>query len=325
MKSDLLLFHCPKTGEKSRRVKQLFTEIEKWVSSAELKSLIEVYGGKIPSGKFSLYSYIAWLDDFANIWDYRKKQSGGGERWTIFDDSKATENKELIFAVAMKLGFIKYAAPSDPPDYILPLGGARMANFARAQSARNIADKFIQDEFSIVALTGKRPLNEIEMPYVKEYAPLAANEYEAMNGGLEKTFHLSDDEFLETVYKTENINLQWSRRKYTEQYRGHTIYSVAAPSSDPGRRANSYDTFQFFMDTFKVEEGQKIILVTSNIYVPFQLLKFMPISLEKNILVECVGNSSDIPYSQFSQPSNYLQEIKATINAIKNLADLYLH
>ena len=79
----------------------------------------------------------------------------------------------------------------------------------------------------------------------------------------------------------------------------------------------------FFLEKFNITEGNKILLVTSGIYAPFQLLKFMPIALEKNIYVDCVGLNNKRPGSAFNKPANYCQEIKATINAIKMLTDLY--
>ena len=68
-----------------------------------------------------------------------------------------------------------------------------------------------------------------------------------------------------------------------------------------------------------------MLLVTSCIYVPFQFLKFMSIALDKDLYIDCVGVSSSQPGVQFSKTSNYLQETKATIDAMKMLADKYLY
>ena len=57
--------------------------------------------------------------------------------------------------------------------------------------------------------------------------------------------------------------------------------------------------------------------------MPFQLARFLPIAIEKNIFVDCVGLSNAQGGVAFSKAANYCQEIKATINAIKVLADLY--
>lgn len=320
----IVRLHCPPMeANPNLRIQILFENIKEWMYSEALVELITMYGGKVPLS-MNLKDYIYWVNDFVEIWDFRKKQSNGGERWSIGDDKESKDNRDAIMDMSYQLGLIKSLPPLTKPDYILPLGGARLANLARAQEAKKITDLFSDHLFSIVALSGKRPINEIERPYIQQYAPDAVTEYDAVNGGLEHAFEISGCEYCETNFMTNNINLQWSKRKYTEKYKGHDIYSIAAPSSDPNRRANSYDTFETFMEHFSVKEGQKILLVTSCIYVPFQLMKFIPISLEKNIMVDCVGVSKDMQGSQFILPANYLQEVKGTVNAIKKLVDLYL-
>lgn len=321
---DVIRIHCPPaTYNQHERVRILFEEIEKWVTSSALQELIGLYDETMPTD-MNLKERINWLNKFVNIWDFRKKQSNGGERWMVANDEKCEHHQDLILYNAGLLGLVNSEIPSKSPDYILPLGGARLANLARAQGAREMADLFIESHFSIVALTGKRPLNEIELPFIAEYAPNAKNEYDAMNSGLENVFSLADNEYFETNYMTENCNLRSSKREYAVLYKGHKIYSLAAPSADPARRANSLDTFYFFMNEFKVSEKQRLLLVTSCIYVPFQLLKFIPISFKQNIEVDCYGVSPSIAGSQFSKASNYLQEVKGVVNAIQYIASLFL-
>lgn len=320
---EVIRLHCPPAGKKKEeRVKILFDGIRKWVYSDPLKELVELYGGRVPE-HMQIGEYIGWLNEFADVWDFRKKQPGGGERWTVADDEKCQGHRELILRNAHLLGMADSERPNANPDFILPLGGARRANLARAQGAREMAGKFSDSRPRIVALTGRRPLHEVERPYLEEYAPNARDEYEAMNGGLEKAFGLSGCEYLETTYVTENINLQWAKREYMQACQGCKIYSVAAPSSDPGRRANSFDTFQFFMERFEVNKAQRLLLVTSCIYAPFQLLKFIPLSLERDIEVDVYGVAPNVAGSQFSKPSNYLQEIKGAINAISQLNSMF--
>ena len=286
------------------------------------KRLVALYGGA-PMEGLSLGEYIRWLNEFVHLWDFRKMQANGGERWLVENDEKCEQHKDLILHHAHLLGMTDAEIPGEAPDYILPLGGARLANLARAQGAREMADRFSAERFSVVALTGKRPLNEVELPYTAAYAPDAENEYEAMNKGLECAFELSEDEYLETNYITRNCNIQWSKREYHVCNRNYKVWSLAAPSSVPERRADSFDTFRFFIDQFKVQENQRLLLVTSCIYAPFQLLKFIPISFEKKIETDCYGVSPAVAGSQFSKPSNYLQEMKGVVNAIYHLYTLY--
>lgn len=70
-----------------------------------------------------------------------------------------------------------------------------------------------------------------------------------------------------------------------------------------------------------IKQNSKLLLVTNCIYVPFQLMKFMPLALKENLYVECVGSSNNKGNPPINNASNYCQEIKATINAIKFLFD----
>jgi hypothetical protein len=179
----------------------------------------------------------------------------------------------------------------------------------------------IQDK-TIVALSGTRPINEVERPFLAEYAPDAITEYEAISLGLEKVFSLEGSKFSEEHNKNENINLEWALKEYDEKYKGNRIISLAAPSTDPARRANSQDTFMFFLEKFNIKKGDRLLLVTSCIYVPFQLLRFMDLAIEKEFYVDCIGvKNDDKRGTAFSQTTNYCQETKAAINAIKALSD----
>lgn len=314
---------CPAINDnKEKRIENLKENICVWIYSKALTDLIKAFGGEIPQQSNS-YDYITELNNFAEIWDYRKKANTTNERWMVEDDEKVLRLSDIIMESAERLGMLGVEDPAAEPDFILPLGGARMTNYERPLLAKRILDKKIYPSVNIVALTGKRPINEIEKEYLSKYAPEASTEYEAMCGGMEKVFALEDSNYVETNYYTKNINMQWSIRKYDSLYNGHSVTVLAAPSTEPQRRANSYDTFKFFLERFNIKAGDYVLLVTSGIYVPFQLARFLPIAIEKNIFVDCVGLSNAQGGVAFSKAANYCQEIKATINAIKTLADMY--
>ena len=76
-------------------------------------------------------------------------------------------------------------------------------------------------------------------------------------------------------------------------------------------------------ETGKVEPGARILLVTSCIYVPFQLMKFTELALAKGIYVDCIGNKSKPGSPSVLNAASYLQELKATINAVYSLSERY--
>ena len=309
---------CPGVDSaKEERVKQLFGSISNWVYSNELRSLVELFGGKINTN-VQLKELIEYLNSFAEVWDYRRIQANGGERWNVYDDVFVEKKSGAIMKLVEKLGLKNITEPNFSPDYILPLGGARMSNLFRPQYAKVISDKNTSKKHCVVALGGMRPISDVEKEAVFTYAPKALTEYDAICAGLEQSFYLNNHRYNEDVCNEDNNNLSWAIRNYD----GTDYYVVAAPSTSPNRRANSMDTFEFFLDTFDIKKGDKVLLVTSCIYVPFQFLKFMKLALEKELIIDCVGT----PYNgnNFLKTSNYLQEIKATINAIKSLSDIYL-
>lgn len=316
----ILRIKCPDLSlTRDERIDFLFEEIDRWISSNELCELVNLFGGNIDKS-LSIKDRINLLNEFSDIWDYRKIQAGGGERWDIFNDDFVDLHSEEILNLTSTLGLKDITTPEIAPDYILPLGGARLANLVRCQQAKEIVDN-IGDNIKVVALGGKRPLNEIEKEYTVKYSPNAGTEFDALNSGLEIAFGLEGTEYTENGYSDLNPNYSWAIRKYNS---GMELYSVAAPSSDPNRRANSIDTFEFFMKKFSINKGTKLLLVTSSIYVPFQFLKFMSLAINNDLYIDCVGVVANFAGVQFSKTSNFLQETKATINVMKALSDEFL-
>lgn len=329
MAGKTIRIRCPQLcDDKSYRIKLLFDNIDKWVSSGELYNLVKIFGGCLDNSA-TLNNKIEYLNDFCMRWDFRKKQANGGERWEIEDDEFVQERSKEIMELVDGLGLVNITEPIIVPDYILPLGGARMSNLLRCEYAQKLSANF-DNKTDVIALSGKRKLDNVKKDgdgkteydiITESYAKDAGTEYDAINSGLERAFGLFGCKYTEEGIEEENHNSSWCIRKYESDNR---VFSVAAPTTDFKRRANSMDTFEFFMDKFKISEGNKILLVTSCIYVPYQFLKFMKIAIEKDLLLDCVGVPGRPNEFQFSKTSNYLQEVKGTINAIKKLADEYI-
>ena len=298
------------------RIEGLMNGCFEWVYSDPIKNLLSLYGGENLAsalGKDRIHD-IEMLHEFVKIWDFR----GGKERWTVEDEEFVLDNQDYIMTQAERLGLVDVVVPQIEPDYILPLGGARKSNIVRPKMARKVIDLYNYKDKTIVALSGTRPIADAERPYVNEYAPNAMTEYDAISVGLEKAFDVVD--YTEETEENDNINLCSAVRKYKDTYVGSSIFSLAAPSSDSNRRANSYDTFKFFLKYFNGCKGKKLLLVTSCIYVPFQYLKFMRLSIEGGFEVDCIG-SDVVDSAGMSKPSNYLQETKSTIDAIYGLCN----
>lgn len=330
MSTEVMRFKCPVVGEsKERRIKNIMKQIDEWISSEELSRLVGLFGGKIDR-TVNFIDRINYLNEFVGErWDFRKNQANGGERWEIEDTPFVMDHSKEIMSLLKRLGFMDISKPCIVPDYILPLGGARMANLFRCEYAKELYDSFHNKDIPVIALCGKRKLNtkkkdsdgKTEYDIItEEYSKDAGTEYDAINSGLEHAFGLYGTDYSEEGVDEENHNLSWCIRKYNSDIK---VYAVAAPTTDAGRRANSMDTFEYFMKKFEVKEGANVLLVTSTIYVPYQFLKFMKLAIEHNLYLDCVGPLNAVNGKQFSRTSNYLQETKGTINAIKSLVDEY--
>lgn len=304
---------------RNERIKQLFKSIEDWINSDQLNQLITLFGGKIVANDFG--DRIEEVNKFVDVWDFRKilaEKQIINERWNISDDEFVKANEEFIFQKAIELGLVNTHSVQFKPTHILPLGGARFSNLHRVELSKQIIDQNdLCSSTKVVALSGMRVINEKERSAIDTYAPYAKTEFDAINAGLESVFLLGSL-FHDECSKHKNQNLNSCIREYTNTYRGINVSSVAAPSQSPDRRANSRDTFEYFCSKYNIGAGSSLLLVTSQIYVPYQLLKFVDLAIEGGFDVECVGTQMNTTAS-ISKASNYLQEIKGTINAIYSL------
>ena len=324
MSENTIRIICPKCGNtKENRVKELFQQIEIWCYSDTLLSLFNEFGIHIDPDH-DLKAHIDIIHEHASdLWDFRKKTTSG-QRWDVDDSPEIKEKKEIILNAADVLGLTDITDPVTKPDYILPLGGARMTNYLRPKMSRSLIDDHNWNGLSVVALSTYRPKAEIDAPYYEKYAPDAANEYDAMCRGLEKTFDIPAD-YDEEISGGDLLYACSTIRKYKNKYKNCTISALSAPSPEPEKRwANSRDAYKFFLKQFSVKPGCRILLNTSCIYVPSQFLRFLDLAIDNGFEADCVGVSAKIQGSSFSKPSNYLQEIKSTIDSIYSLSCRYL-
>lgn len=325
MDNCIIRVKCPSLDlSKEARIEEIYNNLWEWVNSDALNNLLSLFDLKIsPSNNFK--KYIGSLQEgVSKVWDYRKTK----ESWHIRDEKFVMENKYAIMECARQLGFTDITQPLEEVDYICPLGGARMANLNRCLTAKQIIDYNGWKNKKVVALSGMRPIDKIELPYLEEYisedkiSENITTEYDVMCYSIEKAFGLKSS-FDENKVVVKNINECSAVRRYTSSANGIDVYSVAAPSSKTDKRANSIDTFNYFLKLFNVKKNEKILLTTNCIYQPRQLLSFIMLSLDYDVWVDCVGVSKNIETGGHSVTSNYLQEIKAMIDTIKLFCDKY--
>lgn len=315
---------------KDVRIEQTLQAIKIWIFSDNLSSLLDIFGFQ-PSSRLSLldkdqtfFTYLREIVSFVDQnWDFRK----GSERWDIQDNLDDALHSSAIKEVACSLGMNTETSfdriPARKVDYILPLGGARLSNFTRTECARKLSR--IYPEASVCALSAKRPLSEIEFPFIGKYSKRQLSEihteFDAINEALEVVFGCAGyNECAEAGRGESDIerqNTSHCLRSYTIEV--PKVFSLSAPSSLPAvRRANTLDTLEHFRNTFRVSPGFSLAAITTSIYVPFQTLILAPFAIENELNLSLIGSihsSLDDAFRREPNAATYLQEIKATVDA----------
>lgn len=324
-----------KSGENRKETKKLVEqEITSWLMSKELSAIVESFGGTIPVS-FNIKERAKWLLEFSNHWDYRAKQKTAQEhktkesaRWLISNDEITENQKKIVEDNIANLGLIGVTNPVETAfDYIIALGGARMSCLYRPQYVRQLIENERLAPRMVVMLSGMRAISDTEREATDGYALGAETEFDLINAGAEKVFNLPK-EYMEERFVCENANRSWAVRTYESKDYAYPIVSISGPSSEPEiRRANSADTFQFFCNKYCINEGSKILLVTSQIYVPYQQMEAIRTwAIPNDVYVETVG--FPIEWNKGKQQgmmmaANYLQEIRSMIQSINRYLDEY--
>ena len=297
--------------------------IKAWAISQPIRELVDVFGGSMPQAPLS--ESLRSIEQFsADHWDFRS----GEERNLAHERSFSQGEAALIGAAAVALGMTQ----TDPPrltqyDHVLILGGLLRACLLRPRyTASLVAHGLLPGD--IAAIGGFRPLkgNELELAKSTGLSDVD-NEIEAMDAGVRRAFGLEHPALQEVgEANEENPNSSWLVRHY-EAPPDIPVRVVAAPSSDPDhRRANTPDTYTFWAsEVVALAPMQRILLVTTPIYVPFQHCDAIRmLGLPYRVQVETVGidvtNLHDDVLRQTFTPANFLQEVRS---ALRSMLQLY--
>jgi hypothetical protein len=261
-----------------------------WAASEAMRALVTAYGSSLP--EVGTDDLLAWLDAFSGEhWDFRRagRVERDQVRAPIFDAGLTA----LIGAAATALGMVE---PAPPPrreyDHLVILGGLGRACLQRTQYAAELVRSGAVTVSEVAALGSFRPLDEAE----KQLPGLAGAGYEvdAMKAGA-RIAGLPD------------------------------IHVLAAPSSEPGkRRANTADTYEFWAGRVRLRACDRVLVVTSPIYVPFQHCDAIRmIGLRHGCGIDPIGFDPDkvtVPLAPGATgPDRYLQEIRSGILSMKRL------
>jgi hypothetical protein len=295
--------------------------IERWTQHDALRDVLAAFDGELPEGG-GLDARLEWLVAFSERWDYR----AGRERNLVDKPVLAEGVAARVLTAAAALGLFGETSPQRVEyDYALVLGGLARACFARPLHAAHLLRDGAVAVDAVVGLGGYRPLRGDELELVARIVDdELTSEFDAMDAGVRRAFGLGRST-AERGEDSDVVGAAWRVRKYAAAP-AQDISVVAAPSTEPGtRRANTGDTYLWFAEHLaKLAPGQRLLLITSDIYVPYQHADALRLlALPFGVEVDTVGirpGAIDARLAQEFQPHNYLQEIRSTIIAFAKLS-----
>lgn len=301
-----------------------------------------MFGEALPAA--SLDERLAWLEEFSTRWDFRamarekanadpkSQDAGGSSRWEISLSGLGPETEKLVISLCDRLGLVSAIPPSrSAVDYLVVLGGARSANLLRPKHAMELIDAGQLTTKEVILLGGSRAVLDSERDATDVYAPGAQTEFDLLTMGAAKAFGISASAYTEDRGEDPaNANANWRiwRLPDTGSDLEVPLTAIEAPSREPeSRRANTADSYAFFAERMAPSHAS-VLLVTSQIYVPYQHLEAVrglaiPFGLELETIGFPPSWLSSNP-SSTQQAANYLQETRSTILAARRLFDEWL-
>lgn len=296
--------------------------IGRWARSAPLRDLVGAFGGQLPTGDTA--DILAYLDAFsARHWDFR----AGRERLDATEPRLADPTHELVAAAADALGMRSTRAPTGRAyTHLLVLGGIAHACLPRAYHAGQLVAAGAIEAAEVTALSSFRYLRP------EEYTLLTAlgihgcrYEVDVLTAGTRTAFTLGEPDKTDgQMYPDPDTDKSWSAHTYRSGT-GLVVHILAAPSSQPAvRRATTVDTYHHWARQVTLTRHDRVLLVTTAIYVPYQHCDAIRIlGLPYGCAVDTVG----VDPALVTEPllgkryttGNYLQEIRSSICSMGRL------
>ncbi|MFI5836242.1 hypothetical protein ACIA5A_21465 [Micromonospora sp. NPDC051300] len=290
----------------------LRAEISEWATSAALRELVECFGETWPSG-----DVLAGLAEIsARHWDFRR----GGERATARRREFPADVTERVRAAASALGLRHRDRPSrDRYDHVLIHGGLVRSCLLRARYAATLLDRHVTGG-TVCGLGSVRPTTEPERAVAAERgAGDCPTEFAAMDLAVRAAFP-----------GLRRLPDPGGPAPLIHDYRapdGRRLRVLAAPSTDPARRANTADTCAFWADSRVGPgslSGESVLLVTTEHFVPFQQADAIrTLGIPYGCAVETVGldpaAAADPSLRHALTTAEYLQEIRSAIRSMRLL------
>lgn len=300
----------------------LADEMNAWLDQPALTAVLDRFGA--PSLSEGLDTVADWT---STHWNFR----AGLERNFLEPSSISAEDDAFVVKAAEDLGLVTPQLPSlTEYDHVVILGGLVRACVWRTEYTKHLVDTGTAVR-NVTAITGRRPIggNETKLLETLGYPPLI-DEAAVMHEALHRSFAPDGLTLVAESEPGTAVNSQWSVEVGSADD-GPLVQFVMAPSSEPGaRRANTPDSYKFWAEEVaKLGSGDTVLLVTSQIYMPFQHVDAVRmLGLRYGCRIETVGidhraiddRGAGQPFSGVS----YLQEINSILRSFRLLRDALL-
>ncbi|MDW5325666.1 hypothetical protein [Plantactinospora sp. KLBMP9567] len=327
------------TGAAGASRADLVAGVTGWICSPPLRDLVAAFGAELPD-RLDTADLLAWLDGFAaRHWDFRGRggavaQPSRNGRTAAVERDEVAETRlpaaltELVRAAATALGLLGSgpepgATPSSGRryDHLLVLGGLARSCLNRTAYAAHLLRSGAVEAGEMAALGSFRPLRPTETAELD--LPGCEYEVDVLEYGMRRAFECAAPAE-ERSSEGEISHHSWSVRSYRDAT-GTAVHVLAAPSTEPAsRRAHTSDTYHFWAAELGPAAGDRVLVLTSQPYVPFQHCDAVrTLGLGYGCEVRTIGlDPSRIAESGSLRQlgaDQYLQELRSTIRSMRNL------
>jgi len=298
----------------------VLTAIDDWVSSAPLRRLVSIFGGHCPTADPD--AVLLWLDEFsAKHWDFR----GGRERAEAREPTLDPATARTVVEAARALGLVDPLPPQHQSyRHLIVLGGLANACLLRAGYAAHLLGSATVTATEIGLLGSLRPLTTAEHDTLDAVGVDGCrSEVDVLDAAVRRSFDGHTAVAEKANPSDDEPHRSWLLRTY-QPADGPTVRVLAAPSSEPSRRAHTADTQRFWAQRVSLSPGDRVLVVTSPIYVPFQHCDAVrTLGLPYGCDIDTVGVDpafidDGLPKTTLTA-GRYLQEIRSAIRSMRAL------
>ena len=299
----------------------LRADLREWLSHPDLIDLVQRFGGPAPGPDgLRLEELAEWTPQ---AWNFR----AGRERNLVNPDTVTGDLEAHVLEAALSLGLVEARPPVfSSYDFVLLLGGLVRACMWRPEYAAHLLRSGLAAD-AVCALTGFRELNDAELELLPSFNLVGLEqEHQVIERSLEDHFGVTALTDTTPLDDRDPPNLR-SRVAQGSSPLCTDVSLVVAPSSDPSRRANTPDSYAYWAsEVAHISPGDRILMVTSPIYVPFQHMDAVRLlGLTYGCVIDTVGIAPGVVeehgHPQIWRAVNYLQELNSTVRSLKLLHD----